>query len=102
MKLEGIENFPLGERFYKYKIQVKSLSIILETHFHAVISEIEAGLPCVQVEDSKDGDDDEDDHLSKATTWICIICTTSNPMANSRCQICRTAAPVADRKKTKK
>jgi hypothetical protein len=94
--LRGIENFPLGERFYKFKIKVNSLSSTLEKHFRAVISEIEAGLPCVQVEDSKDGDDYEEDYFNLETSWICIICTASNPMANIICQICWTAAPVTD------
>jgi hypothetical protein len=88
----------LGERFFKYKQQVNSLKETLERHFGTVISEIEAGLPSVQVEESKEGDDDEEDNFSKATTWTCIICTTQNPMANPRCSICRTAAPVVDGK----
>jgi hypothetical protein len=88
----------LGERFFKYKQQVNSLKETLERHFGTVISEIEAGLPSVQVEESKEGDDDEEDNFSKATTWTCIICTTQNPMANPRCSICRTAAPVIDGK----
>ncbi len=74
----------LGERFFKYKQEVNSLKETLERHFGTVISEIEAGLPCVEVEESKE-DDDEDDTFSKATTWTCIICTTANPMTSERC-----------------
>jgi hypothetical protein len=73
---------------------------ILERHFSKVIGEIEAGLPSVQVEESKDcDDDDEEDTFNKAKTWTCIMCTTPNPIGNTRCQICRTAAPKLDEKK---
>ena len=90
-----------GERFFKYKQEVNSLKDTLERHFGTVISEIEAGLPSVEVEESKNEEDDEEDSFNKATTWTCIICTTANPMANLKCQICRTAAPKTDGKKGK-
>ncbi len=89
----------LGERFFKYKQDVNSLKETLERHFSTVIGEIEAGLPSVQVEESKDCDDDEEDTFNKAKTWTCIMCTTPNPIGNTRCQICRTAAPKLDEKK---
>lgn len=91
----------LGERFFKYKQEVNSMKDTLERHFGTVISEIEAGLPSVEVEESKGDDDDEDDTFTKATTWTCIICTTQNAMALDKCQICRTAAPKIDTKAKK-
>ncbi len=90
----------LGERFFKYKQEVNSLKETLERHFGMVISEIEAGLPSVEVEETTE-DDEEDDTFSKATTWTCITCTTANPITNERCQTCRAAAPKIETKAKK-
>ena len=41
----------LGERFFKYKMEVNSMRDIVERHFSKVINEIEAGLPSIRDEE---------------------------------------------------
>ena len=66
----------LGKRFIDYKEIVNSLKDSVEQHFSKVINQIEAGLPEVADEESKEGD--EDDVFVGATTWTCLTCTAIN------------------------
>ena len=87
-----------GEKFFRYKQNINGLKDALEKHFTKVINEIEAGLPSVQVEETKEGEDEEDD-VFKATSWTCITCTSLNNMNTERCNICRTKRPTDAKKK---
>lgn len=81
----------LGERFFKYKQDVNGLRESVERFFSKIINQIEAGLPEVPDEESKENGDD---FGFDGNNWTCPTCTNVNANTVEQCGICRTKKPV--------
>ena len=85
----------LGERFFQYKQDMNAMKQMLERHFNNLLNDVENEFPSVQVEESKNNED-ENDRLEfiNSSTWACFYCSTKNTKSVPYCIECRSPSPL--------